>query len=76
MGCLLQAGRAQEAALAHRDVMELLRQAAAAVPAATQSGCYSMVAKSLLLTGRVREATDCARIARDYADRSGDPGSG
>lgn len=71
--CLVQAGKTEQAAdLADRESMELLRQAAGPASATTQSACYAALAEAYLLAGRVAEATDCARIARDYACQSDD----
>lgn len=74
--CQLQSGNAMRSAgLADREAMGLLQRVAGLVPATTQASCYSMLSKSFLMTGRVRDAADCARIARGYALQSGDRAS-
>lgn len=71
--CLVRSGRAQEAVdLADRQAMEFLQRAVGATPAATLSACYATLSECYLANGRVHEASDCARIAREYADESGD----
>ncbi len=71
----LHSGEALEAAeLADREAMIALHGAAGRVPAANQSVCYSVLAETYLLNGRLRESTDCGRFAMEYADEADDDG--
>ncbi len=70
---LLHSGRAAEAAdIADREGMLALHRVAGVASPITQSACYSMLAMTYLLNGKLRASVACSRFARDYAIESTD----
>lgn len=71
----LHSGQSEKAAeLAQRVVIAALQRTAGQAPPATQSACYSAVAEAFLLNGRLRQAAQCCRFAKDYAVEAADAG--
>jgi len=72
---LLHSGHPERATeLADRVVIAALRRTAGQALPATHSACYSAVAEAFLLNGRLREAAQCCRFAKDYAVEAADAG--